>query len=247
MPYDRPGWMEGPDWYGPGFRGYGPVPPWWARDRWGPLPRYGRYEAPPGYGPSWSDYGDYEPGEVYRAGRGWYRPQYGSGLGTSGYTGSEPWREPHQSHEPESYEGGGGGGPAGPEWRGYEAGPGRTQRYGSRPRSGPAGETLGRYSGRGPKTYHRSDERIEEEVNDELTRAPDVDASDIEVQVQDRVVTLTGMVQDRHMKRIAEDIAEAVIGVTEVQNRLRVGQAERTVARTTQPEGANYDQRRISG
>ena len=35
-------------------------------------------------------------------------------------------------------------------------------------------------------------------------------------------VTLTGSVESRHAKRLAEDIAESVSGVTHVENRLRV-------------------------
>ena len=40
------------------------------------------------------------------------------------------------------------------------------------------------FSGRGPKGYRRSDERIAEEVSEALARHPDIDASDIEVRVE---------------------------------------------------------------
>ena len=43
--------------------------------------------------------------------------------------------------------------------------------------------------------------------------------------VQGREVTLSGTVSDRFAKRRAEDIAEAVSGVSHVQNNLRVQQA----------------------
>ena len=49
-----------------------------------------------------------------------------------------------------------------------------------------------------------------------------IDASDIEVAVSSGEVTLTGSVQDRDTKREAEDMAEGVLGVTNVQNNLRV-------------------------
>lgn len=78
------------------------------------------------------------------------------------------------------------------------------------------------HRGRGPRNYQRSDERIREDVNDRLTDDPHVDASHIEVAVKDREVTLTGTVRSRFEKRHAEDIAEAVSGVTHVQNNLRV-------------------------
>lgn len=81
----------------------------------------------------------------------------------------------------------------------------------------------GPYRGRGPRNYVRSDERIRDDINDRLTDDPDVDASDVEVAVRDREVTLSGTVDSRFEKRRAEDIAESVSGVTHVQNNLRVG------------------------
>jgi osmotically-inducible protein OsmY len=80
------------------------------------------------------------------------------------------------------------------------------------------------HRGRGPKGHTRSDERIREDVNDRLTDDPHIDASEIDVQVSNREVTLTGTVNSRFEKRHAEDIAESVSGVTHVQNNLRVQQ-----------------------
>jgi len=78
------------------------------------------------------------------------------------------------------------------------------------------------HRGRGPKGYSRSDERIREDVNDRLTDDPWLDASDIEVTVANREVTLSGEVASREDRRRAEDIAESVSGVGHVQNNLRV-------------------------
>jgi len=78
------------------------------------------------------------------------------------------------------------------------------------------------HRGRGPKGYARSDERIREDVSDRLTDDPYVDASDIEVSVSGREVTLSGTVESREARRRAEDIAESTGGVTHVQNNLRV-------------------------
>jgi osmotically-inducible protein OsmY len=80
----------------------------------------------------------------------------------------------------------------------------------------------GPYTGRGPKGYQRSDERIREDVSEELSLAPDIDASDIEVRVTNCIVTLDGEVQTREEKRFAEDVAEAAPGVRDVHNNLRV-------------------------
>lgn len=75
---------------------------------------------------------------------------------------------------------------------------------------------------RGPKGYKRSDERIREDVNDRLSQQDDFDPSDIEVAVANGDVTLTGTVQSRHEKFLAEEIADDVSGVNDVHNQLRV-------------------------
>jgi len=91
----------------------------------------------------------------------------------------------------------------------------------------------GMYAGRGPRGYRRSDERIREDVNDHLTDDWYIDASDVEVTVNNGMVTLTGRVDNRDEKRRAEDIAECVSGVSDVSNQLRV---ERNIPITTEPE-----------
>lgn len=78
------------------------------------------------------------------------------------------------------------------------------------------------YRGRGPRNYVRSDARIREHVCDALTEQDSVDASDIEVEVEDANVTLKGSVPEREMKRLAEATAEACRGVQHVTNLLRV-------------------------
>lgn len=78
------------------------------------------------------------------------------------------------------------------------------------------------YRGRGPRNYRRSDDRIREDVCERLTDDPHIDAADIEVAVRDGEVTLAGTVMSRPMKRRADDIAESVVGVANVQNGLRI-------------------------
>jgi osmotically-inducible protein OsmY len=92
----------------------------------------------------------------------------------------------------------------------------------------------GKYAGRGPRGYQRSDERISEDVNDRLTDDWYVDASDIEVSVNNCIVTLAGRVNSREEKRRAEDIAESVSGVTDVSNQLRVGPSVPFTTETTE-------------
>lgn len=83
-------------------------------------------------------------------------------------------------------------------------------------------EQVGPMTGRGPRGYRRSDERIQDDVCDRLTRHGEIDASEVEIQVEQGEVTLNGMVPTRRMKRLAEDEAWSLPGVEQVHNRLRV-------------------------
>ena len=80
----------------------------------------------------------------------------------------------------------------------------------------------GPHAGRGPKGYQRSDERIKEDVCEHLTQHGQIDASEIEVKVNNREVTLTGSVPTRHAKRLVEDLVDDISGVSEVHNQLRI-------------------------
>lgn len=81
------------------------------------------------------------------------------------------------------------------------------------------------YAGRGPKGYQRSDERIKEEVSEALARHPDIDASEIEIEVAQGLVTLRGSVDDRRTKRMAEDTIESLSGVRDVRNELTINKS----------------------
>ncbi len=107
----------------------------------------------------------------------------------------------------------------------YGSGPGNT-RFGNDATASRGEVRRGEHQGRGPRGYQRSDDRIREDINERLTDAAMIDASEIEVAVQNREATLTGTVRDRNEKRRAEDIAEAVPGVSHVQNNLRVDQTQ---------------------
>ena len=86
----------------------------------------------------------------------------------------------------------------------------------------PEGMARGEHYGKGPKGYQRSDDRIREEVSDALSDHDELDASNVEVNVQGGEVTLSGTVTERYQKRLAEDTAERVRGVQDVHNQLRV-------------------------
>lgn len=78
------------------------------------------------------------------------------------------------------------------------------------------------HRGKGPRGYTRSDDRIREDVSDRLADNPILDASEIDVSVSSGEVTLGGSVDSRYAKRLAEDLADDVLGVKNVQNNLRV-------------------------
>lgn len=81
----------------------------------------------------------------------------------------------------------------------------------------------GPHRGRGPQGYQRADSKIHEEVCQLLTDHGAIDASNIEVKVENGEVTLSGKAPDRRTKRLAEAVAETVRGVSDVHNRLRLG------------------------
>jgi hypothetical protein len=87
----------------------------------------------------------------------------------------------------------------------------------------------GRYVGRGPKNYRRSDPRILEDLNDRLTAHPDIDATHIDVSVENGEVTLRGWVPDRNSRYLAEDVAWSTRGVSNVDNNLRTEQRVRQI------------------
>lgn len=83
----------------------------------------------------------------------------------------------------------------------------------------------GGHRGKGPAGYTRSDERIREMVCDVLTDHDEIDASQIEVAVRGCEVTLSGTVENRRTKRLAEDVIDNLSGVKEVVNQLRVSES----------------------
>jgi osmotically-inducible protein OsmY len=89
-------------------------------------------------------------------------------------------------------------------------------------------EQRGGYAGRGPKNYQRSDERVREDVIERMTDHPDLDPTDIDVKVQHCEVTLSGEVDERYAKHLAEDLAGQVWGVRDVHNQLRVRRRDET-------------------
>ncbi|HKY93192.1 MAG TPA: BON domain-containing protein, partial [Nevskiaceae bacterium] len=72
-----------------------------------------------------------------------------------------------------------------------------------------------------PKGYTRSDERIKDDVCEQLYRCG-CNVSEVSIDVKGGTVTLEGSVTDRRLKHRIEDIVEECIGVKDVENRIRV-------------------------
>lgn len=170
---------------------------------------------------------------------------YGSGFGTApgtrasgagvrgapGYAAHGAWSDRYSDWMTES--GGGRGTSGGFESYGrslHGAQPGYGRDYGQSYASQRGDERYGRgiegpgkqsFRGRGPKGYTRSDARLEELICERLTDDPEIDASDIEVDVDKQLVRLSGTVEDRLMKYAAEELAMRC-GAKDVDNQLRV-------------------------
>jgi osmotically-inducible protein OsmY len=191
----------------------GQVPPDYGRDYEGDRGRDYERGRERGYGARYGggpDYGDYE-----RRGYEAYRPER---------EGRDRGRPRHREEEEEERGGRG---------RGWidRAADGVLAWFGDEDAERRRRDESGQgYRGRGPKNYRRSDERIREDINDRLTEHEYLDASDIEVTVVAGDVILSGEVDNRHAKRLAEDIAESVTGVSNVQNNLRVQRERRAPA-----------------
>jgi osmotically-inducible protein OsmY len=186
-----------------------------------------------GYGQGGYSQGGYGQGSFGQGGYG--QGEYGRGGYEGGYRQGGSEQSQWRGGSDESTYGRGGSGQRGFGQGGYSQGygPGSSdqENYGQgsygqsgyRPSLGYTSTLIvGRFYGRGPKGYQRSDDRIREDVSEELFRNPEIDASEIEIQAQKGEVTLTGKVEDRHQKRLAEDIAERVSGVKDVHNQLKV-------------------------
>lgn len=85
-----------------------------------------------------------------------------------------------------------------------------------------SGRQTGEHKGKGPKGYQRSDERIKEDINDRLSDDEHIDASNTDVTIENGEVTLSGTVNSKEAKRRAEDAAEAISGIKNIENRIRV-------------------------
>lgn len=78
------------------------------------------------------------------------------------------------------------------------------------------------FYGAGPKGYRRTDALIHEDICDLLYQDPQIDASEILVEVKDGVVTLEGTVDQRNIKHRIEDLVADCFGVEFIHNNIKV-------------------------
>jgi hypothetical protein len=217
--YGEPGWQEGG---GHGERSRG--------ERW-----RGEGSEWPG---SWTHGGMY--GATFGGGRGEYGrrgdyPTFGSsGSEWEGYGRGEA--RPYYGRSERDY---------GRSERDYgrygEEDRGTMERFGDKLKEG-----MRKLTGRGPKGYRRSDDRIRDDVSERIARSW-VNADEVEVKVEKGEVTLTGSVERREDKRTLEDIAEDVFGVDEVHNQIRVRRAEQAGTSMTAGTGTTGTGASMSG
>jgi hypothetical protein len=81
------------------------------------------------------------------------------------------------------------------------------------------------HRGKGPKGYRQTDERLRERLCELLTDDPRIDATNIDVQVQDGEITVAGFVDSRRTKFLVEELVANTCD-TEVTNRLQVRRPE---------------------
>lgn len=82
------------------------------------------------------------------------------------------------------------------------------------------------HRGKGPKNYQRTDESIRDELVRVLTEDPDIDASEVEAEVKEGDVFLTGTVPERKMRYWVEEAIYKIRGVNDVNNQIKVKKSE---------------------
>lgn len=168
-------------------------------------PSFGGYSpGQGGYGDSWSGYGG-----------GGYGSMYGQGFDED-YMGSSG--APVQSGAYGQGHGGYGGGFG----QGLAARSSHAQGSGYALGAFDPGFRRESQTGKGPKGYVRSDERLKEDISETLMRDHAIDASDISVEARNGAVTLSGSVDNRRLKHYVEDLVENCAGVRDIDNRLTV-------------------------
>jgi len=168
---------------------------------------------------------EYERSAGARYGRGFWNPEPQFERESGYYYGDTGRRPAEGSRQGYRYLGegtfrAGSGGMEGERWdRSGSEWSGRSQSdYGRTGQRSTTGTTRAR---RGPKGYTRSDERIREDVCDRLSDS-DLNCDEVEVNVKNGEVILTGTTDSGDTRREIERVTETVSGVKDVTNQIRM-------------------------
>jgi osmotically-inducible protein OsmY len=74
----------------------------------------------------------------------------------------------------------------------------------------------------GSRARRRPDESLAQEIREILTKDPELEVTEMAVEVEGGAVTISGVVDDSDARLLAEELVESLSGVREVHNRLRV-------------------------
>ena len=231
----------------------------WGEEQYGMRGQGGRH----GYGPQWSEgrggWDEERSGMRGRGGRRGYERQWGEGRGD--------WGETRYGGRDEEQSGTRGRSGYGRQWDEGRGGWGE-ERFGARGRGGweneeqdfgygdymdydePTSWTYteeiwlipGPFTGIGPRGYQRSDERIKEDICERLSQHGQIDASEVDLEVENGEVTLKGTVNSRREKRMVEDVAESVMGITDVRNELRLKERQQLQQGQQRQPGQHMEQ-----
>ncbi|MBC7466468.1 MAG: BON domain-containing protein [Bdellovibrio sp.] len=105
----------------------------------------------------------------------------------------------------------------------------------------------GEHNGKGPKNYRRSDDRVREDVSEALAHHGGIDASEVEVSVSEGVVTLSGTIESRQMKRMIEESIEHMSGVQDIKNELKVEESSASKRSSAYDTSSTEGSRSLSG
>jgi osmotically-inducible protein OsmY len=151
-----------------------------------------------------SEFGSSGSGMSYTGGLSRSRQRYGSAPSSLGATRNRPSDMT-------------GGYPEEP-WRSMSANPSAREYYGS----GSSSSSTSSRRGKAPRGYKRSDERIREDICERMMDNGELDASDVEIEVHEGVVKLSGNCSCRHSKNAIEEIVDGVSGVNDIDNQIKV-------------------------
>lgn len=188
----------------------------------------------------WQERGSYSEQQQYSG--SWQGEPRGSRSWSEGYEGPSTWGDNRNSG---SYQGGYGGRQENTTWNQDRSFSDRTYRqptwdsreeqqrgnWGGSSRQSDSSAydrpwQEGPHSGRGPKGYQRPDERIREDVCERLSFHGFIDPSEVDINVNQGEVTLSGTCTNRREKRMIEDVVDSVRGVRDVRNELSISRSE---------------------